>query len=119
MEESAIGMDTYKSLRDKHHLPLPIIDYDGSNVIVTFPRTVDAVKEISDKEFIDKLSKAELAGYDFVKSRKEVSRKEYAVHFNLSDKVAGNQLRKMRNLDLIGDNGEPPKSNKYRYVYKG
>lgn len=118
MEESEIGMDTFRSLRDKHHLPLPIINYDGSNVIVTFPRTADAVKKVSGKEAIDKLNEVELAGYDFVRSRKEVSKKEYADHFDLSDRVAQNQLRKMRDLDLIGDNGEPPKSNKYKYVYK-
>ncbi|ODS30096.1 MAG: ATP-dependent DNA helicase RecG [Candidatus Scalindua rubra] len=118
MEESEIGMDTFRSLRDKHHLPLPIINYDGSNVIVIFPRTADAVKKVSGKEAIDKLNEVELAGYDFVRSRKEVSKKEYAVHFDLSDKVAQNQLRKMRDLDLIGDNGEPHKSNKYKYVYK-
>ena len=75
-------------------------------------------QKVSGKEAIDKLNEVELAGYDFVRSRKEVSKKEYADHFDLSDKVAQNQLRKMRDLDLIGDNGEPPKSNKYKYVYK-
>ncbi len=118
MEESEIGMDTFRSLRDKYQLPLPIIKYDGSNVVVIFPRTANAVKKVSDKEEINKLNQAELAGYDFVRSRKEVSKKEYASHFKLSDKVAQNQLRKMRDLDLIGDNGEPSKSNKYKYVYK-
>jgi len=39
MEESALGMDTFKSLREKYGLPLPIVDYDGSNVVVIFPRT--------------------------------------------------------------------------------
>ena len=67
---------------------------------------------------IDKLNEVELASYDFVRSRKEVSKKEYDDHFDLSDKVAQNQLRKMQDLDLIGDNGELPKSNKYKYVYK-
>ena len=118
MEESEIGMDTFRSLRDKYNLPLPIINYDGSNVVVTFPRTTDAIKKVSGKNGIDKLNEAELAGYDFVKSRKLVSKKEYADHFNLSSKVAQNQLRKMRNLDLIGDNGVPQKSNKYKYTYK-
>ncbi len=120
MEESQIGMETFRSLRDKHHLPLPIIDYDGEshNVIVAFPRNADAVKNLSNKQGIEKLNEPELAGYDFVKSRKEVSKKEYAQHFDISDKVAQNQLRKMRDLDLIGDNGESLKSNKYKYMYK-
>ncbi len=118
MEESEFGMDTFRSLREKYNLPLPIIDYDGSNVIAIFPRNPDAVKKISEKENINRLNEAELAGYDLVKSRKEISKKEYATHFGISNKVAQNQLSKMRKLDLIGDNGQSPKSNKYKYVYK-
>lgn len=119
MEESGTGMDTFRSLRERFNLPLPIFDFDGSNVIVTFPRTTEVVKEIINKKSISDLNEIELEGYDFVRSQKEVSKKEYAKHFSLSDKVAQNQLRKMRNLGLIGDNGESPKSNKYKYVYKG
>ncbi len=49
MEESALGMDTYKSIRAKYKLPLPIIEYDGLNVVVTFPRTLEAIKKVSNK----------------------------------------------------------------------
>ena len=75
------------------------------------------MKDVISKKTIWELSEAELAGYDFVRSKTEVSKKEYAGYFGLSDKVAQNQLRKMRDLDLIGDNGESLKSNKYKYVY--
>ena len=77
------------------------------------------MKDVISKKAIAELSEAELAGYDFVRSRIEVSKKEYAVYIGLSDKVAQNQLRKMRDLNLVGDNGESPKSNKYKYVFKG
>ena len=117
MEESGIGMDTFRLLRENYQFPLPVIDYDGSNVIVIFPREVAVVKDVISKKAIAELSEAELAGYDFVRSKTEVSKKEYAGYFGLSDKVAQNQLRKMRDLDLIGDNGESLKSNKYKYVY--
>ena len=118
MEESGVGMDSFRSLREKYKLPLPIISFDGTNVIITFPRLSEVFKEVINKEGISDLSEAELEGFDFVRSKKEVSKKEYAEHFSLSSKVAQNQLGKMRNLGLIGDNGESPKSNKYKYVYK-
>ena len=33
MEEMSLGMDTYKSLREKYNLPLSVIDYDGINIV--------------------------------------------------------------------------------------
>ncbi len=119
MDELAIGMDTFRLLQENYKLPLPIFAYDGSNVIVTFPREVAVIKDVINRKAIAELSEAELAGYDFVRSNNEVSKKEYAVYFNLSDRVAQNQLRKMRDLNLVGDNGESPKSNKYKYVFMG
>ena len=48
MEETALGMDTFKSVRAKYKLPLPIIEYDGGNVVVTFLRT--KVKQLRKQE---------------------------------------------------------------------
>jgi len=36
----------------------------------------------------------------------------------MAKKKAYRHLSKMRKLVLIGDNGEPAKSNNFRYVYK-
>lgn len=118
MEETGVGMDTYREMRSKHHLPLPIITYDDPNLVVTFPRTADAVRDLSLTEAIAQLNDEELVGYDFVKEHKEVSRKEYEEHFGYERKKASNHLKKMKDLGLIGDNGESPKSNNYKYVFK-
>jgi len=56
--------------------------------------------------------------FDFVKARKEISRKEYEDYFGFERKKASNQLKKMKDLGLIGDNGKPFTSHDYRYVYK-
>jgi len=115
MEESALGMDTFKSLRDKYELPLPIIDYDGINVVVTFPRTIDVVREVSNTIGIEDLNDEELAGLDFVKSKGEVSRKEYEVHFGFNERKANRHLKKLLELGLIGNNGEKSTSPHYKY----
>lgn len=117
MEEAEFGMDTYRQMRDKYKLPLPVITYDEPDLIVTFPRSADAVRSLDSTEVLSQLNDEELAGLDFVKTRGEVSRKEYEDHFGFERKKASNQLKKMKDLDLIGDNGENPKSNNYRYVY--
>ncbi|MDY0014987.1 MAG: ATP-binding protein [Bacteroidales bacterium] len=117
MEESAVGMDTFRSMRENHKLPLPIFEYDGINTVVTFPRTTEAVRNIDNTNVLSLLNDQELAGLDFVKAHVVVSRKEYEDHFGFERKKASNQLKKMKELGLIGDNGENPKSNNYRYVY--
>lgn len=116
MEETALGMDTFKAMRSEHHLPLPIIDYDRGNVVVTFLRTGKAVKGVANKA-LGKLTEEEFAGYEFVKLKGEVSKKEYAEHFGFNEKKAQRHLMKMKNLKLIGDNGESPKSNNYKYLF--
>lgn len=117
MEESGIGMDTYKTLRLKYNLPLPIIKYKNPHLIVTFPRTSNAVRDIN--EDVKQLNDIELKGYEFVKLKGEVGTREYSTHFNIGYKTAQRHLAKMKGLGLIGDNGEDSSSNNYRYVFKG
>lgn len=116
MEESALGMDTFKSLREKYELPLPIVDYDGSNVVVTFPRTIDVVREVSDNRGIEDLNDEEVKGYEWIRLEGEVSTRGYATHFDYGYKKAQRHLAKMIKLGLIGDNGAAKTSPNYRYV---
>lgn len=115
MEETALGMDTFKAMRSEHHLPLPIIEYDGLNVVVTFLRTSKAIKGVGNKA-IGKLTEAQLEGYEWIKSTGEVSTREYSAHFNIGYKTAQRHLAKMRELKLIADNGLEPTSPNYKYV---
>lgn len=116
MEESAVGMDTFRSLHEKHQLPLPIFEYDGINIVLSFPRTIEAVKVVSSNKAIGKLTDAQLLGYEWLKLKGEASTREYSSHFNIGYKTAQRHLAKMRELGLIGDNGEDTNSPNYRYV---
>jgi len=108
MEESGVGMDTYKSLREKHNLPLPIIKYSKSRVIVTFPRTVEASKLAYDNKGIDNLNEEELTGYEFIKLKGKVTRKDYESKFGFEKKKAERHLRKMVDEELIERIGSGP-----------
>ncbi len=81
MEESALGMDTFNSLREKYNLPVPIIDYDGLNIVVTFPRTIEAIKAISSQEGIKNLNNEELTGYEWIKIEGECKYKRVCYSF--------------------------------------
>lgn len=114
MEESGVGMDTFKSLKTKYDLPLPIITYKKPNVIVTFPRTIEAVRIIGG-DAIKELTNDELDGYEWIKSQGEVSAKEYASQFVIASRTASRHLAKMLELNLIKTNGKNTKSPKLRY----
>lgn len=105
MEESALGMDTFKSLREKYELPLPIIDFDGSNIVVTFPRTTEAIKAVSSRKGVKKLNDEELIGYQWIKVLSKATRKEYEIHFGYNDKKAERHLKKMVELQLLEKKG--------------
>lgn len=115
MEESALGMDTFKSMREKYALPLPIVDYDGSNVVVTFPRTIDAVREVISNAGIEGLSEEELRGFEWIRSQDEVSTKDYAKHFGYTQRTASRHLGNFLIKKLVQTNGENIKSPKLRY----
>lgn len=115
MEETALGMDTFKSIRSRYKLPLPIIDYDGLNVIITFLRTSRAIKSIANKA-IGQLTETQLEGYEWIKTIGEISTREYSSHFNIGYKTAQRHLARLKELKLIGDNGEVINSPKYKYV---
>lgn len=115
MEESALGMDTFKSVRAKYKLPLPIIEYDKLNVVVTFPRTLEAIKKVGSKA-LGKLTEVQLEGFEWIKIKGEISTREYSAHFDIGYKTAQRHLSKMKELKLIRDNGLEPNSPKYKYV---
>ncbi len=98
MEESGVGMDTFRSLREKHKLPLPIFEHDGCNIVVSFPRTNEAVKVVSSNKAIGELTDAQLLGYEWLKFVREASTREYSSHFNIGYKTAQRHLAKMREL---------------------
>lgn len=115
MEESALGMDTYKSIRAKYKLPLPIIEYDKLNVVVTFPRTLEAIKKVSNKA-MGKLTEKQLEGFEWIKIKGEISTRQYSAHLDIGYKTAQRHLSRMRELKLITDNGLEPNSPNYKYI---
>jgi ATP-dependent DNA helicase RecG len=107
MEEAGLGMDTFKSIRAEYNLPLPIFDFDGLNVVVTFPRTIEAVKQVGGKS-IGKLSAEELKGFEYIRLKEKVKRSEYESEFGFDKKKAERHLGKMVKLRLIKRKGSGP-----------
>jgi len=77
---------------------------------------MEAVVTLSLIPGIAKLNEEELNGYEFVKLKGEVSKKNMLSILSWDERKALRQLSKMKSLALIGDNGEASNSPGYRYV---
>jgi ATP-dependent DNA helicase RecG len=117
MEESELGMETFRGMQENYDLPLPSYNYKAPYLSLTFSRSIEAIKKVAGNEALGDLNKEELNGFEWVKSKREVSKKEYAIHFGFDEKKAYRHLTKFRKLGLVGDNGESPKSHNYKYVF--
>ena len=108
-------MDKFKSIWKKYKLPLPVFEFDGINTVVTFPRTIEAVRKV-ESDSIKKLNNEEIESFEWIKSQGEISAKDYTMKFGVSSRTASRHLSKMLDLKLIITNGENPKSPKLRYI---
>jgi ATP-dependent DNA helicase RecG len=118
MEEKGFGMRAWKSLNEIYGLPLPEYSFNDPFLTLTFARNLESVKNVFSHPNLAELNIEELKGYEYLKSKGELSKKEYASHFGFNEKKAQRQLIKMKDLGLVSDNGEKPRSIKFKYVIK-
>lgn len=115
MEESELGMETFRGMQEKYALPLPFYDYKAPYLSLIFSRSIQAAKSVSGNEALVKLTDDEVIGFNWLKSKEAVSTKEYASHFNITQRTASRHLANMLKFDLLSTNGENIKSPKLKY----
>lgn len=111
MEESAIGMDTFRSLREKFNLPLPAYDYDGINTVLVFPRTTEAIREVINKEPIKELDEDELLIFEIFRNYMPITKIEFAKQAGLANRTAERILKRFADLNLIKRRGSGPSTD--------
>jgi len=107
-EERGIGMRTLKSLPEKYNLPLPQYSLEDPFLVLTFPRSLNAAKKVSSNKGLKELNDEEMRGYEIVRARGKITKKEYAKHFEYSDRQAERHLKKFTELNLIERKGAGP-----------
>jgi ATP-dependent DNA helicase RecG len=115
MEESELGMETFRTIQERHNLPLPEYDYQAPYLTLTFSRSIAAVKKVSNNKAIRELSTEEIRGYEWIKSMKEVSTKQYAERFGYTQRTATRHLSAMLKAGIITTNGVSIKSPRLKY----
>ncbi|RYF13415.1 MAG: hypothetical protein EOO42_18810, partial [Flavobacteriales bacterium] len=115
VEQRGFGFQTIKELPEKYDLPLPKVTYEAPYMVFTFPRNFTASKKLSNNKNLEELKDEELIGYEWMQTQGEISTRQYASKFDIGQKTASRQLKKMKQLHLIEDNGLALTSPKYRY----
>jgi ATP-dependent DNA helicase RecG len=115
MEESELGMETFRCMQEKYELPLPFYDYKAPYLSLTFSRSIEASKTVSGNEALADLNYEEIAGINWIKSLGSTTANEYAEHFGFNEKKAQRHLAKFKSKKIILLKGRG-KNATYEYV---
>lgn len=118
VEQRGLGFESIRALPIKYGLPLPVITYDEPYLVFSFPRTIQSLPRVHSDVSLNKLNKEQLIGYEWLRLVREASTREYSVHFDIGYKTAQRHLAKMKELNLIVDNGLEVNSPNYKYKVK-
>lgn len=108
MEEKGFGMKTFKSLSKEHGLPIPKYTFKSPFLKLTFPRTLDAVKDLIVNDSIENLSTEELKNFEIFRQNKPVSKSEFAEFAGLAPRTAERYLKEWTDKSLICRIGSGP-----------
>ena len=118
VEQRGLGFESIRALPIKYGLPLPVITYDEPYLVFSFPRSIQSLLRVYADVSLNKLNKEQLIGYEWLRLVREASTREYSVHFDIGYKTAQRHLAKMKELNLIVDNGLEVNSPNYKYKVK-
>ncbi|MDP2175525.1 MAG: ATP-binding protein [Bacteroidota bacterium] len=108
VEQRGLGFLTIKDLPQKYNLPLPLVTYEAPYMVFTFPRSGDSLKKIAPNSALVNLNDEELNGYNFVKVKEKLTRKEYEEHFGFDKKKAERHLKVFVQQGFIERKGSGP-----------
>jgi ATP-dependent DNA helicase RecG len=107
-EGRGLGMRTLGEAATKHGLPVPKYAFDGVYLNLTIYRHARAAVEALGAAVLDKLSKSERAGWEWLASKGSARSSAYAVEMAADDRTARRHLKKFLKLGLVRKTGVGP-----------
>ena len=101
VERRGLGMETFSTIAQRFALPLPRYSFTNPYLVLVFSRTVEDIKKQYEKKGVSALNNKEMKGIVFIQGKKEVTKKEYAEYFKVSDKTAQRHLSKFSKLGIV------------------
>jgi ATP-dependent DNA helicase RecG len=108
VERRGLGMETYKSLPNKYNLPFPLYSFMEPFLDLVFYRTSKDIPALTDKNIFNQLNNDEKRGVEYIFTMLQVSKKDYAQHFNFNSRKAERHLKHFTELGIVRRQGSGP-----------
>ncbi len=105
VEGRGFGMRTFGEAAAKHGLPVPRYAFDGLYLNLTIYRDAKAALGSLGEAVLNKLSKSERAGWEWLATKGSAKSSEYAAGMKLPYRTAMNHLKKFHELGLLERTG--------------
>ena len=108
-EEQGFGLE--RSLRQKAEqlgFPLPVFAMDGDYLVLTIFRNPKAAVRALPDVLRDRLTKAEMAGWEWFSTKTRITTSEYEGAFGIPNRTAKNHIKKLVDLGLLRRIGAGP-----------
>jgi ATP-dependent DNA helicase RecG len=100
-EEQGFGLITLKEHAEKLGLPLPSYAIAGDSLVLTIYRTKAAATLALGPGVVERMSPAEIAGWEWLVTREKTTSAEYAGARELPYRTAMNHLKRFQRLGLL------------------
>jgi ATP-dependent DNA helicase RecG len=104
-EGRGLGMKTLAAAPAQHGLPLPKYAFDGIYLNLTIYRHGQAAVQALGATVLNKLSRSERSGWEWLASKGHASSSEYAARLGVDDRTARRHLNQFFNLGLVRKTG--------------
>lgn len=105
VEGRGFGMRTFGEAAAKHGLPVPKYAFDGLYLNLTIYRNAKAALGSLGEAVLNKLSKSERAGWEWLISKGKAKSSEYAAAMNVDGRTARRHLNQFLKLELARKSG--------------
>jgi ATP-dependent DNA helicase RecG len=105
VEGRGFGMRTFGEAAAKHELPVPKYAFDGLYLNLTIYRHARAAVEAPGPAMLEKLSKSERVGWEWLAMKGSAKSSAYAAGMKLPYRTAMNHLKKFHELGLLERTG--------------
>jgi ATP-dependent DNA helicase RecG len=105
LEGRGLGMRTLGVAATKYGLPVPKYAFDGVYLNLTIYRHAQAAVRALGSAVLDKLSKSERNGWEWLATKETMTSTEYAAALKLPYRTAMNHLRRFQELGMLEKTG--------------
>ena len=111
VEGRGFGMKSFGEAAAKYGLPVPRYAFDGLYLNLTIYRHAQAAVEALGTSILNKLSKSERAGWEWLATKGSTKSSEYAAGMKVDERTARRHLNQFLKLGLARKSGAGPSTD--------